>query len=102
METNMQIGTKLLIELKASLNNPSVLSTERGELFLSERFFGAIQLKVSPAEYLRFINQLSDDVQPKIMSLIFITGEGFNVAIRAPLEIRDGKTFCGEREVTFL
>ena len=42
METPMKIGTTAMSELSGSLSREPALVTERGELFLSERSFGAI------------------------------------------------------------
>jgi len=99
----MRIGTAALAELCASLGREPAIVTERGELFLSERSFGAIRLKVPTADYLRFVNELPAEVRPKVMSLVLLDDDkDFQMAVMASVKIREGKTFIRDREVVLV
>lgn len=81
-----------------------VIATERGELFLlPSRSMAAIRLRNCIfSDYLDFLLSLDEAVRPKATWVAYVARKDFQAVMLESIEVRDGKTFAGGREVVFL
>lgn len=100
----MMFGNSVLRMLsKAVAESPAIATTERGSLYLlPRRSMGAIRLNVTFSKYLEFLETLDQEVQPRVLWIVPVDGQNFQVVINTAVEVRDGKTFVDGREVVLL
>jgi hypothetical protein len=93
----------VLNALSQAATTEPVIATERGSLYLlPDQAVGAARLNGTFSQYEEFLQSLDENLRPGRQWIVPVHGQSFHVLIDAPIKVRNGKTFVGEREVVFL
>lgn len=80
-----------------------VVLTGNGELFLHPTLpVGAIKLRIDLEDYLKFIRMLPISIKPKAFHTIPVTGQSFQIAVYARMEIIDREVYINKRRVVLI
>ena len=97
-----EIAPHILEDLWAKIaSGNSILSTDRGDLYVHDQFYmGAIKLKVSAEEYVRFLEENGQELPPAI--LIPQKDNGFDIYVNGVVTLENERLFVNGQEVTIL
>jgi hypothetical protein len=97
-----EIAPHILEELWAKIASGNAsFSTERGDLYVHDQFYmGAIKLKVSADEYVKFLESTGQELPPAI--LIPQKDNGFDIYVNGVVTLENGRVLVNGQEVTIL
>ena len=96
-------GDSVLDALSRAASTEPVIATERGSLYLlANQSVGAARLNGTFSQYQGFLQSLGEHLRPSWPWIVPVEGQNFQVMIKAPITVRNGKTFVDGREVVFL
>jgi hypothetical protein len=104
MNAHVRIARNVLAEIAQFVTEakPS-LSTANGDLFLPDKLpFAAIRLKISTAEYLKYLAALPVDMRPDIFKIVTVDDLPFQVVINGAVRVDDDRTTIDRKSATIL
>lgn len=104
MDIPLRFSKNILRELDELVaNGEPVLSSERGDLFLSESLsLGAIRLKVDIPKYFGFIASLAEEVWPRPIYLMPVEGRSFEIVVNGRVMVENNSTFINGKKLVLL
>lgn len=104
MDPYVKISRSVLSDLSRVVGegNP-ILSTVRGDLFVSDRLLvAAIRLNIPVADYLGYLVGLTESEQPKMFKVVIVDDRPFQVVITGAVEVNESGTLIDGKPATIL